>query len=190
MAKPMSPNPFKNIFKQNNLSGKKLNSGINNNSLVNNNSSLTSQKSATLPIKEQKIDQIDFREMQTSPFVKKTSEKKPSVNISNPSSSSMNKSLKNYMDNKLSQNNSGISRPSTSNTNSISNPPSDTRRISGRSLSDNLITPQVINKTIKEIYVLNKVGFAGEGVDKTNQDSYFIHENFYNKTNNSYLGVW
>lgn len=189
MVKPMSPNPFKNIFKQNNLSGKKFNSGINNNVLINNNSSLTSQKSATLPV--QKIDQVDFREMQTSPFVKKPSEKKPST--SNPPSNSMNmnKSLKNYMDNKLSQsqNNSGISRPSTSNTNPISNPPSDTKRISGRSLSDNLITP-VVNKTIKEIYVLNKVGFAGEGVDKTNQDSYFIHENFCNKTNYSYLGVW
>ena len=44
-------------------------------------------------------------------------------------------------------------------------------------------------KTIKKIESLCKKGYSGPGVKKTNQDNFFIYNNFNNNSNYAYLGV-
>jgi serine/threonine protein phosphatase PrpC len=44
-------------------------------------------------------------------------------------------------------------------------------------------------KAIKKIESLCKKGYSGPGVKKTNQDNFFIYNNFNNNSNNIYMGV-
>lgn len=44
-------------------------------------------------------------------------------------------------------------------------------------------------KEIMKIEKLCKKGYSGEGIDKPNQDNYFIYTNFNNDSNNIYMGV-
>ena len=54
--------------------------------------------------------------------------------------------------------------------------------------SQNLLkTPE--SKTIKKIHFLCRKGFSGPGIKKTNQDNYFIFNNFTNNPNYYYIGV-
>ena len=44
-------------------------------------------------------------------------------------------------------------------------------------------------KYIKKIESLCKKGYSGPGIKKTNQDNFFIYNNFNNNSNYVYLGV-
>ena len=87
----------------------------------------------------------------------------------------------------------------------------DKKRILNQSKSQNDISPDFIKKNlenkknenedqklkpsepaIKKIYRMEsicKIGFAGPGVKKTNQDNFFIYKNFLDLPDNIFLGV-
>ncbi len=47
----------------------------------------------------------------------------------------------------------------------------------------------VITKPIKCLHAMSKMGFAGYGVKKVNQDNYFVYKNFINDTQSIYFSV-
>lgn len=59
-----------------------------------------------------------------------------------------------------------------------------------------VVNPKIENsnspviKSIKSIFDLSRVGYAGPGQKKTNQDNFFIHKNFNNNPNSIFFGVW
>ena len=106
-------------------------------------------------------------------------------NISNISRNIMELSISNEIKiNDSNEDNKSIKSINDSNSNNIN------KNIINTNYNDNNINN--INKENKSILILESIckkGFAGPGIKKTNQDNFFIYNNFNNNPNYIYMGI-
>lgn len=58
--------------------------------------------------------------------------------------------------------------------------------------NENIIIPppKKLRKKILYMSDITKIGFSGQSNKKVNQDAFFIHKNFSNDSNCTYMAVW
>ena len=109
----------------------------------------------------------------------------------------INEYEKEKINNKLNENDNNTQYSQTNNSNSTKKEyPNMAKFLYGKRPSSDVIDEEEIKsaknkdtKAIKKIESLCKKGYSGPGVKKTNQDNFFIYNNFNNNSNYIYLGV-
>ena len=109
----------------------------------------------------------------------------------------INEYEKEKMNNKLNENDNNTQNSQANNSNSTKKEyPNMAMFLYGKRPSTDVINEEEIKtaknkdtKAIKKIESLCKKGYSGPGVKKTNQDNFFIYNNFNNNSNYIYLGV-